>query len=427
MELIFDWFVGNFPTLMILLAIVVLIIMNRHENIPAASLFALGAGLMIAVTVSETVSVQAELAGKTPFLKQVHTVSDALRYTIRPFIILIELFIIVPDKKLRIVYSFPAVINTIIFSTALFGSKVAFYIDHNNHWQGGIGTIDLHYSVYICQLIYVLLLLIHSILFFRQKRIKQSMMVLLIFVQSVTVALLELMNAAGNATDIITALCILEYYIYLSTVYMRTIRDEAAEKEIELMKSELAVLRGQVQPHFIYNTLGMIRYLAKHDGKAAAHCIDGFSKYLRAHLNALESDDLIPFEQELDNVREYIELMQEDYTRKLDVTYDIAITDFMIPPLALEPIVENALIHGMRRDGGSITISTRSGDNFTEITVSDTGTGDVEQEEYTLPHNGIGLENTRRRLELQCGGTLELNISKNGAAAVIRLPEKVRE
>lgn len=99
MELIFDWFVGNFPTLMILLAIVVLIIMNRHENIPAARLFALGAVLMIAVTVSETVSVQAVLAGKTPFLIRVHTMSDALRYIIRPFIILIELFIIVPNKN----------------------------------------------------------------------------------------------------------------------------------------------------------------------------------------------------------------------------------------------------------------------------------------------------------------------------------------
>ena len=431
MGLLFYWFSDNYPTLMILLAIIVLLIMNRHENIPAAGLFALGAGLLLAVIVGEAVSVQAELAGKTPFLIRVHTVSDALRYIIRPFIILIELFVIVPNKKLRIAYSIPAVVNTIIFSTAFFGSNIVFYIDHNNHWQGGIGTLSLRYSVYFCQLIYVFLLLVHSILFFRKNRIKQSVIVLLIFVQSVTVAILEYLNIV-NATNIITALCMLEYYIYLSTIYMRTIREEAAQKELKLaqnelnlMKSNLKVLRGQVQPHFIYNTLGMLRYLAKHDGKAAANCIDGFSQYLRAHINALESDDLIPFEQELDNIREYIELMQACCTRKLDTIYDISVKDFMIPPLALEPIVENALIHGIRCNGGSITISTRSGDNCIEITVKDTGTSSGEPNEYTLPHNGIGLENTRKRLELQCGGTLELNISESGAVAVIRLPEKV--
>jgi LytS/YehU family sensor histidine kinase len=83
------------------------------------------------------------------------------------------------------------------------------------------------------------------------------------FVQAVFVAFREYYNIDPSYTDEITVLCILEYYIYLSSVYRQELTEKLSQKEIELKKKELDVLRGQIQPHFIYNTLNIIRSLAR--------------------------------------------------------------------------------------------------------------------------------------------------------------------
>lgn len=423
MELIKDYFVSNYMTLTILSAVVVLMAVNRKEKIPASQLFTLMISLMVVITIGETVSLHAELAGNTDELILLHTVSEAVKYILRPVIIMLELFVIITQNKLKILYSIPAVINTVVFATALSGSRLAFYIDENNHWHKGS---DLQYTVYLAQLIYVLLLLIHSISFFRRNNVKRSVIVFLIFVQSLGVAILEFNNISGFVNPV-TALCILEYYIYLSTIYQQEIREEVARKELDLMKSDLMILRNQLQPHFIYNTLNIIRYLIKTDPSAALRCVDSFSKYLKAHIKALRSEDLIPFEQELENVKDYIRLVQIDYTRKIDTVYELETTDFMIPPLSLEPIVENAIDHGLGRKGGTVTLRTAFADGNVTVIVKDSGSSGNKPDEYEPIHNGVGLENTRRRIELQCSGSLVLDINENGAEVTITLPQNAPE
>ena len=132
---------------------------------------------------------------------------------------------------------------------------------------------------------------------------------------------------------------------------------------------------------------------------------------------------MIPFEEELKNVRIYLSLVQIDYTDKIEIHYDLKVTDFFLPPLSLEPIIENAVNHGISREGGILTIRTYEENDRIMISVSDNGTAGNEKEPYTPFHNGIGLDNTRKRLELQCNGTLELTISDSGAVANISLPK----
>lgn len=420
MSIITDYFVTNYITLMILSAVAVLMIVNRNIKIPASQLIALSITLLIAVTIMDMVSEQSEIAGNSQFLITLHTFSETLKYILRPAIIMTELLIIQTDKKFRPLYIIPAVINGMIYLTALFGSDIAFSIDSSNHWQGGT---FLRYSVYVTQLIYVLLLLVHTVKFFRRKNTIGSLIVLLIFAQSLSVALLEYLDHSGFV-DPITALGILEYYIYLSVVYQQEISAEVSRKEIDLMKSNLIVLRNQIQPHFIKNTLGIIRYLTKRDSKAAVKCIDQFSKYLKAHMDAIHSEDMIPFERELENVKDYIALVQIDYTRKMEVNYELGSTDFLIPPLSLEPIVENAIDHGISREGGTITLRTFTENGNNVIVVKDSGNAKSDPQEYTSVHNGVGLENTRKRIGIQCGGTLDINITGNGAEVTITLPEK---
>lgn len=421
-EYIIDYIVSNYLTLMILLAVIVLMVVNRKENIPATQLFGLGVSLLVVITVLTAASKSFTLAGTTPELIRLHTISDTLKYIIRPVIILIELCIIIQDRKLRIIYSMPAIINAVIFSTALFGSHITFYIDENNYWHDGT---DLRHSAYIVQLLYVILLFIHSISFFRQKNTKKSAVVVLIVFQSLSVALLEFLSISNSITDFlnpITALCILEYYIYLSTIYQQEIRDEVARKELELAKSDLLVLKNQLQPHFIYNTLNIIRYMIKSDKNAALECVDSFSEYLKAHIKALKMEDLIPFEQELAYVRDYISLVQIDYTRKIDTVYELGVTDFLIPPLCLEPIVENAIDHGIGHKNGTVTLRTFADENNVFIVIKDSGSSKGKAG-YEPVHHGVGLENTRKRIELQCGGTLKLDIKESGAEVTITLPQ----
>lgn len=417
--MLLEYIISNYMTLMVLSAVVALMIVNRKANIPATQLFAFGTILLLTVTVLGFVSKQAEQAGNAPALITLHTFADTFSYILRPIIIMTEIFIIVPDKRFRAVYAVPAAVNAVIFMTALFGSDIAFTIDENNHWISGS---PLRFSVYVSQLIYVTLLLVHSIAFFRRRNIGHSAILMLIFVQSFSVAVLEFNNVSGFV-DPVTALCILEYYIYLSAVYMQEMRETVDRKERDLIQSELMVLRNQIQPHFIYNSLNVIRYLVKHDSKTAVQCIDNFSGYLKAHIGAIQSDDMIPFEQELENVKGYLSLIQVDYTRKLDVIYDLGVTDFLIPPLSLEPIVENAVDHGINREGGTVTLRTYEENGSIVIVVSDSGSAEKTEDGYKPVHNGIGLENTRKRLGLQCGGTLDLKINENGASVVITLPK----
>ena len=141
------------------------------------------------------------------------------------------------------------------------------------------------------------------------------------------------------------------------------------------------------------------------------------------NIRAIQSDLNIPFGKELENAEIYLSLAQMDISRKFDFVYDLRCTDFSIPPLSLEPLIENAVRHGLDMYGGTITVSSfRDGGNII-ISVADSGVGKNNLTEKESGRLGVGIENTRRRLELQSGGRLELDISENGSTARIIIPE----
>ena len=96
----------------------------------------------------------------------------------------------------------------------------------------------------------------------------------------------------------------------------------------------------------------------------------------------------------------------------------------MLPPLSLEPIIENAVKYGTGKDNGVITISTQEAEGAVRIRVSDNGTGNPEQSK-TIKSTGIGLSNTRQRLSLQCGGTLDTEQTDGGMFVTITIPREV--
>ena len=198
-----------------------------------------------------------------------------------------------------------------------------------------------------------------------------------------------------------------------------------SEKERVLNIRQAKLMSEQMQPHFIFNSLMSIQELCYTDGEKAAKCIEDFSGYLRGNIDALTSEELIPFSVELEHIGQYIALEQAGSERQFSVEYDFGVQDFMLPALTVQPIVENAVKHSAlcRRDGkGKVVIRTEEAGRFVRITVSDNGSGGCTITEKQKRHQSIGLQNVRTRLETQCGGNISFSRNGSGTDAVITIP-----
>ena len=204
-------------------------------------------------------------------------------------------------------------------------------------------------------------------------------------------------------------------------------KTELAEKERRQTELQTAIMLSQIQPHFLYNALNTISSLCEIDALRARDAIDSFARYLRVNMNSLESRRLVPFAEELEHTRTYLNIEQLRFGDDLQVVYDIGCDDFRLPPLCVQPLAENAVKHGLQRtDGGVVTIRTRREGSAVHITVTDNGAGfapDVLSSEEDRAH--IGIENVRARLAAFCGGTLTIHSgSGEGTTAEIILPEE---
>ena len=196
-------------------------------------------------------------------------------------------------------------------------------------------------------------------------------------------------------------------------------------KEIELTQTRLNTMVLQTNPHFIYNTLGSIEYFCDRDPAQAKRMLNDFTRYLRANSANLTNQPMIPFTQELENLKAYLRIEQVRF-QNLKVEYDIAAEDFMLPCLSVQPLVENAIKHGIgkrRGNAGTVTIRTEELPDSFRITVTDDGVGYTGIPTDGKPH--LGIANIRERLELCCGGTLTIEGTPwQGTTAEICIPKK---
>ena len=196
----------------------------------------------------------------------------------------------------------------------------------------------------------------------------------------------------------------------------------ALELEKELSQSRISIMLSQIQPHFLYNSLVGIKQLCDTDPQRASDALEHFSYYLRGNLDSLSNTGLIPFEKELDHIEDYLYLEKMRYGERLRIRWEIGYQDFMLPPLTLQPIVENAVRYGItqKKAGGSLTIRSGQADGSVVITVVDDGVGFDISEKKEDGRTHIGLENVRDRLDAMCGGRLEVK-SEIGTGTEIKL------
>ena len=208
--------------------------------------------------------------------------------------------------------------------------------------------------------------------------------------------------------------------------YLASIRYQQMQKE--LYESKVRVMVSQIQPHFMYNALTSIAMMCQIDPETAQEATVTFAKYLRGNMDSLKQTKPVPFGQELEHLKKYLYIEKLRFGKKLNIVYDIRAVDFVLPLLSIQPLVENAVKHGvgMKKQGGTVTIATRETENSYEVIISDDGVGfDVNTEKKDDGRSHVGMENTRRRLKDMCKGEVRIeSVVGQGTTATVILPKE---
>ena len=204
----------------------------------------------------------------------------------------------------------------------------------------------------------------------------------------------------------------------------KKLEKEKIKLDAELAQSRIATLMSQIHPHFIYNTLGSIEQLCELDPPKAAKLVNNFSKYLRGNFSEIDNPKLIRVSKELEHTEYYISIEKVRFP-DIEFVTEMTCCDFSVPALTIQPIVENAVKHGIlkRDEGGTVKVRIYETDNSYFITVKDNGVGfDVIKLEE---ENRVGLRNIKSRLEAMCGGILHIeSIIGVGTKITVEIPKE---
>ena len=196
----------------------------------------------------------------------------------------------------------------------------------------------------------------------------------------------------------------------------------------ELSESRISTMMSQIRPHFIYNTLGSIEQLCMIDPPKAGNLVHNFAKYLRGNFGELDNPKPILMSQEMEHVHRYISIENVRFP-DMTFTFEMNSEDFHIPTLTVQPIVENALKHGLMKlpKGGTIKVVSYETDTDYCISVVDDGVG-FDTNALSDDRKHLGIRNIRERLKMMVNGTLEIESTIGvGTKVLIKIPMEVRK
>ena len=340
---------------------------------------------------------------------------SVLGYALRPVILVMFLYIVKPDGRYRAAWVLIAA-NTAVYLTAFF-TDIAFHFTPGGHFSPG----PLHHTCTAVSAVLFAWLFYLTMRQFRPSVRKESwipILVTVIIAGAVAMDFTVIFNEqpVSFLTMAIAISCVF-YYIWLHLQFVR--EHEAglrAEQRIQMMKT-------QIQPHFLFNTLNTIRAVYSMNPPLADRTLEKFSKYLRQNLDAMEQPDLIPFSREMEHTRLYADIEMLRFPQ-IRIEYRIDDEDFLIPALSVQPLVENAIRHGVRsKEEGIVTVSSRRDEGAHVVEIRDNGEGFDPGAQGRPGETHIGIANVRGRVEQLCGGSLEVESEAGkGTTVTLRIP-----
>ncbi|MBQ3265453.1 MAG: histidine kinase [Ruminococcus sp.] len=351
-------------------------------------------------------------------MPHVRTLISIAGYIIRPIIIIFFCKLVKPNGRNTIAWILAA-FNAAVYLTGTF-SHIPFYIDENNHFQGGLPYISQ--TKFVVSFILLFHLIYCTVSEYRRKKtwiwIPIANIVLVMIAVFMDISPLYRDYPVSYLT-ISVVCCGLFYYIWLHLEFVKAHENDLiAEQRIKLMMS-------QIQPHFLYNSLSSISELCETDPKKAQQMTDDFSEYLRYNLTALSTEKLVSFEKQLEQTEIYLNIEKTRFGDRVNTVYEIEMTDFEVPTLTVQPLVENAVRHGIckRPEGGTVAIRSYETDSEYVIEISDDGVGFDMESINKDSETHIGIDNVRTRLKY-FGDKFEIESKPGiGTTAMIRVPK----
>ena len=211
-----------------------------------------------------------------------------------------------------------------------------------------------------------------------------------------------------------------------AAVKAKELETEKTALNAQLAESRISTMMSQIRPHFIYNTLGSIEQLCSIDPQKAGELVHNFAKYLRGNFRELDNPRPILMSQEMEHVHYYISI---ENVRFPDMTFSFKMdsVDFHIPALTIQPIVENAIKHGLMKlpKGGTVRVVSYETDTHYCVSVEDDGVG-FDTTQWLDDRKHVGIRNIRERLKAMVDGTLEIESTVGvGTKVLITIPKEV--
>ncbi|MCR5808722.1 MAG: histidine kinase [Clostridiales bacterium] len=385
-------------------------ISRRHRNV-----FLTVIVLIFSLVAQNLIDFLLDKNGALPFAR---TIAGIYGYSVRPLILVLLFRLVTPDRD-RSAFLWALVgVNFAVHLTALF-SPICFSITADNVFHRG----PLGYCCHIVSGVLLMQLLYSSLRrYSREKKAAALIPVVNVLLIIASVAADTVLIHSQTPVTFLTAAIVttsLFYYIWLHLQFAREHEDALRAQQ------RIGIMMTQIQPHFLYNTIATFKALCRKDPEAAAEVADKFGLYLRQNLDSLGQTGLIPFSKELEHTRLYadIEMIRFENVR---VEYDIGDEGFSVPPLTLQPMVENAIRHGVRiREDGRVLVRTAKLNGMHEITVRDNGAGFDAASLDETDGGHIGIKSVRERIESMCGGSFRIeSVMGEGTVVTILIPEK---
>lgn len=325
------------------------------------------------------------------------TAIEMLYYILKPMTMVFIIRMI--EKKNKFLY-IPSMLNLIFYCSILVWENV-FHFELERKIQ------FIEYSSIITEwTFWIIFLSVVNFKFYRKNPLNHLGVFFSIAILMGT-SIMSLINSQTQVFIVIYALAFLFYYLVIHVYISQKVSEE---KEMKLREQRLLLMLSQIQPHFLYNTLNTITALCRSNPKLAEETTIKFSRYLRENIYSIDENDIHSFFQELEHTNIYLEIEKLRFGDRLKVEYDIKSDDFNVPVLTLQPIVENAVKHGICKkvEGGTIKISTEKRGNDNIIMIIDDGVGfDLEKIlNDGIPH--VGIKNVKERLKIMMKAEMEI-------------------
>ena len=336
-------------------------------------------------------------------------------FIIIPVLLVLFAYLISPYGKKIIAWCLVG-INAIVYIVSAF-THICFYIDESNQYVSG----PLQYFCLVVNSVLLAYLVYLSISHFKVSRLKEFIFHTFWIVFIVLAVIGDAFwNDKQQWVDSVTIVAVCAGAFIYIWIHQRIVYEQQTNF---IAEQRIRVIRSQVQPHFIYNTLSSIRNI-EGNPEETKRAITEFAGFIRGNLAALDGKEVIPFSKEIEYVKDYIALQQRRFPGKIEVTYDIADEDFSLPPLTLQILVENSIKHGIttRYEGGNIAIKTYCEKKYHVISIVDDGVGfDTEILKTT---DRVGLRAVKNRLEYYQEGIMDIKSTPGkGTDITIKIPK----